>query len=86
MWFILEQGRLWHTETKSHLCDGAITQEKFVDPMVAADGESYERDAIQMWLSEHGGVSPTTGKVMRHTDLLPNHTLRSIMSSRKHAQ
>lgn len=57
-----------------------LTKERFVDPVVAEGGESYERAALLMWFSKHGAVSPTTGRVMRHTDLLPNHTLRSIMS------
>ncbi len=50
-----------------------------MDPVVAADGESYERAAIEAWLSEHGAVSPATGMPLQHTALVPNHSLRSLL-------
>ncbi len=50
-----------------------------VDPVVAADGESYEREAMEAWLAERGAVSPATGAPLLHTHLLPNHTLRSTL-------
>lgn len=53
----------------------------FVDPVAAADGESYEKAAIEQWLSEHGAVSPTTGAALEHTDLVPNLALRSTLRS-----
>jgi len=53
-----------------------ITGEVMVDPVICADGHSYERAAIQTWLAEHG-TSPMTGAPLNHTMLLPNHALRN---------
>ena len=50
-----------------------------MDPVVAADGESYERAAMEAWLADHGAVSPVTGAPLENTDLVPNHSLRNIM-------
>ena len=41
-----------------------ITQEAIVEPVVAADGHTYERLAIVRWLSDHH-TSPVTGLFMR---------------------
>lgn len=51
----------------------------FVDPVVAADGESYERAAIEQWLLQHGAVSPATGVALDTTDLVSNYALRSTL-------
>lgn len=47
------------------------------DPVIAADGHTYERDAMQKWLAEHG-TSPVTGHTLEHSMLIPNMILRSI--------
>lgn len=60
-----------------------LTKEEFVDPVVAADGQSYERVVVQSWLSENGAVSPATGQALTHTALLPNHALRSFICCNK---
>ena len=49
------------------------------DPVLCADGHSYERVAIKAWLDEKGAVSPLTGEALRHMQLVPNFTLRSIL-------
>lgn len=59
-----------------------MIQELLIDPVVAADGESYERVAIEAWLTTNGAVSPTTGLALDTCDLVPNHALRSTISSR----
>ena len=51
-----------------------------IEPVVAADGESYERSAMEAWLAERGAVSPATGAPLLHTQLVPNHTLRSTLA------
>lgn len=53
----------------------SITQEVFRDPVVAADGQTYERDAITRWLS-HRQTSPLTGQPMPATALYENTALR----------
>ena len=47
--------------------------------MLAADGHSYERSAIEDWL-RHNGTSPKTNAPLPHRDLTPNHTLRALIS------
>ncbi len=51
-----------------------------MDPVVAADGYSYERAAIQSWLADRGAVSPATGALLPNASLTPNHALRSFMA------
>ncbi|EOD34457.1 hypothetical protein EMIHUDRAFT_228637 [Emiliania huxleyi CCMP1516] len=42
------------------------------DPVMAADGHSYERSAIERWLATKS-TSPMTGEALVHTFLAPNH-------------
>ena len=54
------------------------------DPIIAADGYSYERGAIQDWiqrrLHSETCTSPVNGAPLVHTFLTPNHTLRHVIS------
>ena len=52
-----------------------ITTEVMSDPVMAADGHSYERSAIERWLATKS-TSPLTGSELEHRILIPNHTLR----------
>jgi U-box domain len=56
----------------------SITHELMTDPVVAADGFSYERTAIETWIQKHDktALSPKTGERLAHLNLTPNHTLR----------
>lgn len=69
-----------------------ITRERLKDPVVAADGHSYERSAIERWMPMKPGkawVSPLTGLSFRSRDLRANHALRKAMdelTSPHHAQ
>ena len=58
----------------SFLCP--ISQELMRDPVVCADGHSYERANIARWLRTHR-TSPKTGAVLEHMVLTPNHALRN---------
>jgi hypothetical protein len=49
------------------------------DPQIAADGFTYERKAIKEWIQKHQDVSPVTKHRLKHSDLTPNHTLRSAI-------
>ena len=51
-----------------------ITQSLMVDPVIAMDGNSYEREAITRWLQQKK-TSPLTGKPMG-TTLIENRELR----------
>jgi len=55
-----------------------ITQEVMQDPVTTADGQVYEREAIETWLKDKN-TSPLTGKVLRHKDLTPSPALRSMI-------
>ena len=48
-----------------------ITQEVMRDPVVTADGHTYERAAIERWLHERR-TSPLTGAPLQHRNLTPN--------------
>ena len=62
-----------------------ITQEMMVDPVICADGHSYERAAISQWLSSHA-TSPKTNAQLEHTNLIPNHTLRGSIEQFREQQ
>jgi hypothetical protein len=53
-----------------------ITGEVMVDPVVTADGFTYERVAIAKWLKTHQ-TSPCTNAVLEHRHLATNLALRS---------
>ena len=59
-----------------------ISHEIMVDPVVAADGHTYEREALARWF--HGFVSlptsPMTGKPMG-TRMVPNHAVKSMIAN-----
>lgn len=47
------------------------------DPHVAADGFTYEAEALRGWLESGHNTSPTTNLPLAHTNLVPNRALRS---------
>mmetsp|Transcript_14072 Transcript_14072/g.20798 ORF Transcript_14072/g.20798 Transcript_14072/m.20798 type:complete len:478 (+) Transcript_14072:189-1622(+) len=55
-----------------------ITRELMRDPVIAADGHTYDREAIEMWLRSHN-TSPRTGQLMDHLILVPNHNLKRLI-------
>ncbi|CAL8404644.1 unnamed protein product [Boreogadus saida] len=57
-----------------YLCP--ITRELMKDPVIAADGYSYEREAIQSWINSRNRSSPMTNLPLKTTLLTPNHTLK----------
>ncbi|CAK0869320.1 unnamed protein product [Prorocentrum cordatum] len=58
-----------------------ISQMLMQDPVMCADGHSYERACIERWLSEGHRTSPKTNALLRHTTLTPNHNLRNMIES-----
>jgi hypothetical protein len=48
------------------------------DPVVLADGHSYERSYISRWLDEHS-TSPVNGLELPQKDMFPNHALRNAV-------
>ncbi|KAJ7516239.1 hypothetical protein O6H91_22G048800 [Diphasiastrum complanatum] len=81
--------RIWedsdsHRQVPPEFVD-CITREIMLDPVITADGHSYERSAIEFWLKTHD-TSPITGEVLPpppggdgtgvDKTLRPNHILR----------
>ncbi|XP_078155685.1 U-box domain-containing protein 70-like [Carex rostrata] len=56
-----------------------ISQEIMKDPCIAADGFTYEAEAIKTWLNRGHDTSPMTNLVLPHHNLIPNHDLRSAI-------
>lgn len=54
----------------------SITHQIMIDPVFAADGYTYEREAIEQWLQTHD-TSPKTNIKLKHKDLTDNHDKRS---------
>ena len=48
------------------------------DPVVTADGHTYERMAIATWLTTND-TSPMTGATLKTTELFPNVAMRSMI-------
>ncbi len=49
-------------------------------PVIAADGHTYEKAAIQAWLHQHS-ISPVTGEALEHKHLVPNLVMKSVIAN-----
>ncbi|KAK3194787.1 hypothetical protein Dsin_026097 [Dipteronia sinensis] len=56
-----------------------IFQEVMQDPHVAADGYTYEGEALRGWLDSGHDTSPMTNHALAHKNLVPNLALRSAI-------
>lgn len=56
----------------------SITCELMQHPVVAMDGHTYERVAIERWLLRRDR-SPMTGETLTSKQLIPNHAIRSMI-------
>jgi len=66
-------------EQLSELVVCPITHEPMVDPVSAADGQTYERRAIEEWLAKGKvPISPLTGEPLKDTTLRPNYLAREV--------
>lgn len=57
-------------------------QEVMEDPCVAADGYTYDRRAIEIWLSMNHN-SPMTNAPLLSKTLIPNHAILSAINEWK---
>jgi hypothetical protein len=57
-----------------------IMHETMSEPVLAADGHTYERQAIERWLQMHN-TSPMTGAPLAHRYLTENFALRHLIAS-----
>jgi len=79
-----EAENLYMRDFSDLLCP--ISNLKFVDPVVAADGHTYERVAIKQWFDKGDLRSPMTNELLCHTALIPNHTLKKVIDSLKQVE
>jgi TPR repeat protein len=56
-----------------------ITQELMENPVIAMDGITYERKAIEDWLSRGNQTSPSTGAILKTKLLIENVNMRSLI-------
>lgn len=69
-----------------------ITRELMTDPVIASDGHTYDRQAIEQWIHGSSGTrrsssdstnlrrpSPKTGQPLDHLHLIPNHNLKRLL-------
>ena len=56
-----------------------ITQDLMEEPVVAADGHTYEKAAIVKWLEKGHKTSPFTGERLKHDFLTDNFALKKII-------
>ena len=70
------------SEPPEFLCP--ILREVMKDPVVTADGQTYERGAIEQWLRDHN-TAPLTGQALAHKHLTPNVLLRGMIRAHMHA-
>ena len=62
-----------HQIPAKYLC--SITGQVMIDPVIAADGYTYERESIDQWLKIHD-TSPRTNIKLVHKNLTDNHDKR----------
>ena len=58
-----------------------ISLEPMEDPVLAADGHSYERREIVRHFDLGRRTSPMTGAPLPHTQLMPNHALKKAIQA-----
>ena len=59
-----------------------ITHDIMIDPVICSDGISYERSAIERWLTNHN-TSPMTNNSLISKNLISNITLRNTINDFK---
>jgi len=74
---LLDQSIHSHRSQSAFLCP--ITKEMMTDPVIASDGFTYERNAIEKWLWTKN-TSPQTNLVLANKTLIPNHALKSMIA------
>ena len=70
----------WRRAEKSKRKEICLTfdwflQEMMKDPLIAADGFTYEADAIKGWFKSGHDTSPMTNLKLEHCNLVPNYAL-----------
>jgi hypothetical protein len=67
-----------HMEQLRKLCTCPVTHALFRDPVVAADGHTYERQALEEWLQSGNTRSIQTNSELPSISVVPNYSVRWI--------
>ena len=61
----------------------SISGDIFKDPVIASDGQTYERKDIAKWIRQKGtnATSPLTGIKLKTKVLTPNHSMKSLIAA-----
>ncbi|KAG6502120.1 hypothetical protein ZIOFF_042009 [Zingiber officinale] len=51
------------------------------DPVIVESGQTYERAFIQKWLDQGIDVCPRTRQTLRHSNLIPNFTVKALIAN-----
>jgi len=57
-----------------------LTKKLFVDPVLTADGETYEKEAIESLFRKGENTSPNTKEVLPNQTLIPNIVLKKLLN------
>lgn len=65
-----------HQIPPTYVC--SITNQIMLEPVTAADGHTYEREAIEQWLETYD-TSPITKNILEHKRLMPNQDMQAAI-------
>ena len=72
-----------YIESIPYECFCPITQLIIKDPVIAQDGHTYERAAIERWFNMGKRTSPKTGAILPNITLIDNHAMRGLIEDLK---
>lgn len=74
--YVEENNRFIERLEQEYTC--SISKLPMTDPVMAADGQSYQRLDIEEWFKTNN-KSPNTGLDLPNTDLVPNVVLKNVI-------
>jgi U-box domain len=77
-----DDGKIGVSVQVSALARRVLLPNHVVIPVIAPDGNSYERDAIKKWIRTHG-TSPVTRETVALDQLRPNNALYELIQGEK---
>jgi len=64
--------------TESLMCP--ITRNILTDPVMASDGWTYERNALEELLGTSSPISPKTGEILKTDVIIPNLSIQMLLA------
>ncbi|KAL4377202.1 hypothetical protein GQ457_02G003940 [Hibiscus cannabinus] len=58
-----------------------LSLELMTDPVIVASGQTYDRTSIHKWLGSGLTICPMTRQMLKHTNLIPNHTIKAMVAN-----